>query len=201
MPYDDGMSSRPVVSKQLLFNLAPLAIAAGFAYAAHAGFLCSPGQTTEVKVVAKAEPGTKLAIYHDGKRVEAKKRRAEKRRNGVNPKLLGRKIYRATETFWVPRYVVERLVEDPGLLRLYGDFVPVRECSGLVGYRVENTVKGGVIRRLGFRNGDLITAIDGVRVDSRRAVLDALSDIEAADQLTVTTIRGNKTLQKTFLIE
>lgn len=201
MPYHDRMPSRPVVSKQFLFNLAPLAVAAGFAYAAHAGFLHPGGQTTEVKVVAKAEQGTKVAVYHDGKRVEAKKRRGAALRNGVNPKLLGSKIYRAMETFWVPRYVVERLVADPGLLRLYGDFVPVRECSGMVGYRVENTVKGGVIRRLGFRNGDLITAIDGVRVDSRRAVLEALSDIETADQLTVTTIRDNKTLQKTFLIE
>ncbi len=201
MPYDERMSSRPVVSKQFLFNLAPLAIAAGFAYAAHAGFLCSPGQTTEVKVVAKADRGTQVAVYHDGKRVEAKKRRGEKLRNGVNPKLLGSKIYRAMETFWVPRYVVERLVEDPGLLRLYGDFVPVRECSGLVGYRVESTVKGGVTRRLGFRNGDLITAINGVRIDSRQDVLDALSDVETADQVTVTTIRDNKTLQKTFLIE
>ncbi len=195
------MTSRPLLSKELLFTVAPLAIAAGFAWAAHGGFLCNGGHRTQVKVVAKAERGTKVDVYKDGEKIQAKKRRAKKSRNGVDPMKLGSKIYRATETFWVPRYVVETISEDPGLLRIYGDFEPVRECRGMIGYRVENTIRDGVIRRLGFRDGDLITAIDGVRLESRRAARRALADLETADQVTVTVVRGDKTLQKTFLIE
>lgn len=205
MPYHERMSSRPLVSKELLYTIAPLAIAAGFAFAAHGGFLCSGGHETQVKVVAKAHPGTKVEVFHDSRKVKAKKRRAKKRRGGVDPKALGSKIYRATETHWVPRSVVEKLVADPGLLSIYGDLVPIREgsaeCSGMIGYRVENTLKGGVIRRLGFHDGDLITAIDGVHLESRRAARRALSGVEGADQVTVTIVRNDKTLQKTFLIE
>jgi type II secretory pathway component PulC len=194
------MTSRPVVPNRLLFTIAPLAIAAGFAYAAHSGVLCS-GNKTEVKVIAKTDRGTKVEVYRDGKRVRAKKRQGEKLRNGVNPKTLGTKIYRAMETHWVPRRVVRKLAADPGMLKLYGDLVPVRECSGMVGFRIENTVKEGIYRRLGFRDGDLITAIDDVRIDSRRAAIRAVERIETADQVTVTTVRDGKTLQKTFLIE
>ena len=201
MPYDGGMSSRSFVSKELLYTVAPLAIAAGFAFAAHGGFLCSGGHT-KVEVVAKAERGTTVEVYRDGARVEAKRRRAaRKRRNGKDPMKLGAKIYKATETHWVPRAVVEKVVADPSLLKLYGDLVPVRECGGMIGMRVENTIKGGLMRRLGLRDGDLITAIDGDRLKSHRAIRKALRGVEDADRLNVTIVRRNKTLQKTFLIE
>lgn len=195
------MSSRPLVSKELLYTVAPLAIAAGFAFAAHGGFLCSGGHETRVKVVAKVDPGTKVEVYRDGQKVKAKKRRAKKTRHGVDPLALGSKIYRATETHWVPRSVVQKLVDDPGLVAVHGDVVPLRDCSGMIGFRVENTLRDGVIRRLGFRDGDLITAIDGLRLDSRRAARKAISGVEGADQVTVTIVRDDKTLQKTFLIE
>lgn len=201
MPYHERMSSRRFVSKELLYTIAPLAIAAGFAYAAHGGLLCNGGHTTEVKVVAKATKGTKVDVYQDGKKVKAKRRSARKRRSATHGKNLGSKVFRATETHWVPRSVVERVVADPSLLRSAGDLVPDRECRGLNGFRMENTVKGGLFRRLGFRDGDLITAIDDQRLDSRRAAREAISELEQADRVTVTVIRHNKTLQKTFLIE
>ena len=201
MPYYEGMSSRRFVSKELLYTVAPLAIAAGFAYAAHGGLLCNGGHQTEVKVVAKATKGTKVDVYQDGKKVKAKRRAVRKRRNTAEAKHLGSKVFRATETHWVPRATVERVLANPSLLRNFGDLVPQRECSGLNGFRMENTVKGGLFRRLGFRDGDLITAIDDQRLDSRRAAREAISDVEQADRVTVTVIRHNKTLQKTFLIE
>lgn len=201
MPYHGGMSARRFVSRELLYTVAPLAIAAGFAYAAHGGLLCNGGHKTEVKVVAKASKGTDVDVYHDGKKVKAKRRTAGKRRNGVHPKRLGSKIYRANETHWVPRYVVERLVADPGLLNIYGDLVPQRECRGLIGYRMENTLDGGLFRKLGFEEGDLITAIDDQRLESREATREAISGVQQADQVTVTVVRRNKTVQKTFLIE
>lgn len=194
------MPSR-LLSKQLLYTVAPLAIAGGFAFAAHGGLLCSGGHQTKVKIIAKAERGTQVEVFHDGARVRAKRRRSKQRRKGVDPRALGSKIYRATETHWVPGRVVDKISKDPGLLRLYGDLVPVRECHGLVGYRVENTLKRGVIRRLGFLDGDLITSVDGVRLESRRAARRAMSSIEGSDQVTVTIVRDDKTLQKTFLIE
>ena len=200
MPYHERMSSRRFVSKELLYTIAPLVIAAGFAYAAHGGLLWNGAHKTEVKVVVKAAKGTKVDVYQDGKKVKAKRRSTRKRRNAIGTKHLGSKVYRATETHWVPRNVIERLVADPSLLRSYGDIVPERECSGLVGFRMENTLRGGLIRKLGFRDGDLITAIDDQRLESRRATREAISGVEQADQVTVTVIRGDKTLQKTFLI-
>lgn len=199
MPYHAGMSSRSFVSKQLLYTVAPLAIAAGFAFAAHSGMLCNGGQHTQVQVIAKAERGAKVEVYRDGKKVEAKRRRARRQRH--DPMKLGAKIYRATETHWVPRRVVEKLVANPNRLDFYGDLVPVRECSGIVGLRVENTVKGGLFRRLGLRDGDLITAIDGDHINSLGSIREALDGVEDADQLNLTVVRRDKTLQKTFLIE
>ena len=182
-----------------LYTVAPLVIAAGFAYAAHGGLLCNGGHKTEVKVVAKATKGTKVDVYQDGKKVKAK-RRSGKRRNG-KAKHLGAKVYRATETHWVPGKVLEKLFANPSLLRNYGDLVAERECSGMVGYRMQNTVRNGLFQKLGFQDGDLITAIDDQRLESRRATREAISDVEKADQVTVTVVRDNKTLQKTFLIE
>ena len=202
MPYHECMSSRRFVSKELLYTIAPLAIAAGFAYAAHGGLLCNGGgHQTQVKVVAKAAPGTQIDVYQDGKKVKPNRRSARKRRGNADLKRLGAKVFRATETHWVPRSVVETVVANPRQLRSAGDLVPQRECSGLNGFRVENTVKGGLFRRLGFRDGDLITAVDDQRLESRRAAREAISDLQDADRVTVTVIRHNKTLQKTFLIE
>lgn len=202
MPYDEGMPlrGRPS-SKELLYTVAPLAIAAGFAFAAHGGWLCNGVRTTKVKVVAKANPGTSVSVYHDGVEVKAKRRRARKRRNGVDPQKLGTKIYRATETHWVPRSVVQKLDADPGLLYVYGDLVPVTKCagySGIIGYRVENTTKQGLFRKLGFHDGDLITQVDGERINE---VEDLGEYVLGADQVTVTILRGEHTLQKTFLLE
>lgn len=204
MPYHERMSSRRFVSKELLYTIAPLAIAAGFAYAAHGGLLCNDGHKTEVTVVAKAARGTKVDVYQDGKKVKAKRRSARKRRAAATPRTprkIGSKAFRATETHWVPRRAVERIFADPSLLRGAGDLVPQRECSGLNGFRLENAAKDGFFRRLGFREGDLITAIEDQRLDSRRAAREAISDLQQADRVTVTVIRNNKTLQKTFLIE
>ncbi len=195
------MSPRRFVSKELLYTIAPLAIAAGFAYAAHGGLLCTGGHKTEVKVITKSADGTKVDVYQDGKKVRAKRRSARKRRKGVDHKKLGSKVFRATETHWVPRAVVEKVMDDPSLLRSAGELVPERECRGLNGFRLDNTVKGGLFRRLGFIDGDLVTAIDGQSLKSRRAAREAISDLEQADRVTVTVIRHNKTLQKTFLIE
>jgi type II secretory pathway component PulC len=194
------MTSRRFLSKELLYTVAPLAIAAGFAYAAHGGLLCNGGHKTEVRVIAKAAKGTDVEVYQDGKQVKAKRRSAKKRRSG-RANHLGSKVYRATETHWVPRNVLDRVVADPSLLSAYGDVVPQRECSTMVGFRIENTVRGGLIRRLGFRDGDLVTAIDDQRLESRRAAREAISGVEDADQVTVTVVRDDKTLQKTFLIE
>ena len=71
----------------------------------------------------------------------------------------------------------------------------------MIGLRLENSLKNGLFLKLGFQDGDLITAIDDVRIESRRAARQAISGIQHADQLTVTVVRGDKTLQKTFLIE
>lgn len=188
-------------SRELLYTVAPLAIAAGFAFAAHGGWLCSGGQQTHVKIVAKAEPGTSVSVYRDGQKVKAKRRHARKQRHGVDPLKIGAKIYRATETHWVPRSVVSKVLEDPKLLRFSGDLVPERECQGLAGFRVENTVKRGLMRKLGFHDGDLITAIDDTRLTSKGAARRAVDGLEGADQVSVTVVRGDKTLQKTFLIE
>ena len=195
------MSSRRFASKELLYTIAPLAIAAGFAYAAHAGLLCNGGHQTEVRVIAKATKGTKVDVYRDGKKVKSKRRSARNRNKPAHASGLGSRIYRATETHWVPRHVVETVLDDPSVLRKFGTVVPKRECGGLSGFRMKDTVKGGLFRRLGFRDGDLITAIDDQRLDSRRAAREAISDLEQADRVTVTVIRHNKTLQKTFLIE
>ncbi len=199
MPYDVGMPRRS--SRELLYTVAPLAIAAGFAFAAHGGWLCNGGHKTRVKVVAKAEPGTSVSVYRDGQKVKAKRRRARKQRHGVDPLKIGAKIYRPAETHWVPRSVVSKVLQDPKLLRVSGDLVPEHECRGLAGFRVENTLKHGLFRKLGFHDGDLVTAIDDTRLTSKHAARQAVDALEEADQVTVTVVRGDKTLQKTFLIE
>lgn len=190
-------------SKEILHFVAPLAIAAGFAAAAHGGWLCNGASTSKIKVLAKAEPGTSIEIEANGAKIKSKTKRkaARKRaRKNVSTKI-GSKIYRASETHWVPRTVVQRIFADPSLLESHGELVPVSKCRGLVGYRVEDTLPRGLFRKLGFRDNDLITAIDGQRFSSLSYALDAVVDLEHDDQVTVTVVREGNTVQKTFLIE
>ncbi len=197
--------SRRPISKEALYTVAPLAIATGLAVAAHGGWLCSGSEAnpSQVQIIAKAEKGTTLDVEADGVKVRVKrgKKRRAKGVADVDPLRLGSKIYRATETHWVPRAVVRKVYADPSLLAMYGDFAPVRECGGLVGYRLVDTMKHGLFRKLGFKDGDLITAVDGQPIRSLSDAAEAAVDVEHADQLTVTVVRHGKTLQKKFLVE
>ena len=192
---------RRLVSKEALYTMAPLVIAAGFAAAAHAGFL-GPSNSSTVTVIAKAEPGTSIEVQAGDVVVKHKAKKAQKRKAGArDPYRLGAKVYRAQETHWVPRLVVERLFEDPSLLEVYGDFVTVRRCRSIDGYRIENILPNALLRRLGFRNGDYITAVDGQRFGRPQHARQLLQSLQFSDQITVTVVRGGHTLQKTFLIE
>jgi len=188
-------------SKEGLYTAAPLVIATGFALAAHSGFLCSGGDTPQIQITAKAEPGTALDVRANGKRLRLHKKRGAKRVGDVNPVALGSKIYRATDTHWVPRAVVRKVLADPSLFALFGDFEPVRECSDVIGYRLVDIMPNGLFRKLGFKNGDLLISVDGKSIGSMQQIAAVVDGIEDADRVTVTVLRRGKTLQKTFLIE
>lgn len=72
--------------------------------------------------------------------------------------------------------------------------------GGVAGFRLAG-VSRGALGRLGLRDGDVLTAINGVSVDSADAALGAFQRLRSAGSLRVTVVRGGGPVTLHYRIE
>lgn len=80
---------------------------------------------------------------------------------------------------------------------------PHRDSSGggagaIRGFELDQIKAGGAAERLGFRNGDVILAVNGVRLDGLDAVLRLMSQGPTPPQVRISALRGGQPMTFVF---
>lgn len=74
-----------------------------------------------------------------------------------------------------------------------GEVSPVYEDGELVGIQVEAIREGGVYEQFGLRNGDVVTAVNGVPLGEPTAAAEVLTEVVLSDLLEVAVERADGT--------
>ena len=78
---------------------------------------------------------------------------------------------------------------------------PVREGNHIIGYRVNPGRDRQVIARFGLTSGDIITAVNGVHLDSPAKGATLLQTLQTAKQMTIEVLRSGVTQTLSFDID
>lgn len=95
------------------------------------------------------------------------------------------------------RYREQVLANPRSLIELVRP-VPHRENNRFVGFRLYPGSKPALFRQLGLRPGDLVTAVNGIELDSPARGMQLLNDLRSSGSLAVTIRRGGEQLQLDF---
>lgn len=84
------------------------------------------------------------------------------------------------------------LKRNPGELFRLMRVQPVSENDRMVGFRVHPGGQPALLKELGLRNGDIVTAINGIELTSPSNGIRALEKLRAADSVNLTVQRGGR---------
>ena len=102
--------------------------------------------------------------------------------------------------FRVPRATVEAVVADPMKYISTVRVVPAMANGVPSGFKLYAIRPGSLPARLGLENGDQLDAINGMRLDSSAAVLEAYTKLRHAVRLEVSLMRRNQPVEITISI-
>lgn len=88
----------------------------------------------------------------------------------------------------------ERLYADPQSLTELVSLSVVRDGSQTIGYRLSPGAQREAFRALGFRNGDLVTAVNGKSVTELSNITSLYDDMRSADEAVFELSRGDEEL-------
>lgn len=74
----------------------------------------------------------------------------------------------------------------PDLVRIN----PVAQAGGFVGFRLAPGRNRALLGQFGLREGDVVTAVNGTRLDSPTKGLEVLNELRSAEQITLTVLRA-----------
>ena len=89
-------------------------------------------------------------------------------------------------------------MKDPIALSRVVNFAPVTDGKQFVGYKLSPGMDSAFFRKAGLRRGDVLTAINGVKLDSPNQVLSLMADLTLANELALTVDRGGEPLSFTY---
>lgn len=99
----------------------------------------------------------------------------------------------------VDRALVDQLMADPALLARQARVVPRVKDGAVLGYRLFAIRRESLPQRLGFENGDTLTAADGKALDSIDQAMKLFTELRRATRLELSLERRGKTV--TLVIE
>jgi type II secretion system protein C len=85
----------------------------------------------------------------------------------------------------VPREDVESALANPASLLSEARFEPKWEDGEMVGLQINAIQEGGVLSEAGVQNGDVLTELNGIRVDAPEERARVLSEISQSSEFTV----------------
>jgi general secretion pathway protein C len=66
--------------------------------------------------------------------------------------------------------------------------------GSVMGFKIMNVPPGSIYEKLGFKSGDIITTVNGVKLDSVQAAMGLYTELKHATKAEVGVLRGTETL-------
>jgi len=94
------------------------------------------------------------------------------------------------------RKLREDIINDASLLQRYSAPEPLLLDGQVKGYRLHLSNRLRLLYQVGFRPGDVVTELNGVRLQDPSAVQEALYNFVSSDQMAISVMRGQE--EETF---
>ena len=102
--------------------------------------------------------------------------------------------------FALPRSELDATLMDPGKLLNQARFMPKFEGGQMVGLQVNDPRPGSLFEQAGIASGDVITEVNGVKIDSAEQSHKVLSAFEGGDEIDIVVLQDGKPVTKTLSI-
>ncbi len=91
---------------------------------------------------------------------------------------------------WLPRELVDRMLEDQAGMMRHARIVPESRNGSVIGVRLLSVPPGGYLQRLGFDSGDVVQTVNGHDVATPDRALEAYAKLRMTSDLVVVVLRG-----------
>jgi general secretion pathway protein C len=89
----------------------------------------------------------------------------------------------------------EEIKQNPSAFLKYVRATPARENGEFIGFRLQAGQQRGALSQLGLEAGDIVTAINGVQIDSPAKGMKAMQALSEGDSINVTLLRSGQETQ------
>lgn len=95
----------------------------------------------------------------------------------------------------------EEILKNPAKLTKFVNAVPARENGKFVGFKIVQKKSHPAFKELDLRSGDVVTAVNGIMIDSPQKGFQVLQKLRNAKQFDVTLKRGGQVMQLSHSIQ
>ncbi|HHJ14153.1 MAG TPA: type II secretion system protein GspC [Gammaproteobacteria bacterium] len=86
----------------------------------------------------------------------------------------------------------QEIKQDPSAFLKYVRATPARKNGKFVGFRLQPGPQRGAMKELGLKPGDIVTSINGTKIESPASGMKAMQSMAEGDRVQVTLLRGGK---------
>ncbi|WP_297486738.1 PDZ domain-containing protein [Thermococcus sp.] len=101
----------------------------------------------------------------------------------------------------VPRSLIEKYTKNVDKIWKDIGIVPEKRGGSIQGFRIRYIRRGSVFDKLGLKRGDLITAVNGERLNDYGTVMELFQSIDDLEGLTLNIKRGKKEVELDYDIQ
>jgi general secretion pathway protein C len=121
---------------------------------------------------------------------------------GVEAADLDANIHQVSDTsYTVNRTLVDRLLANQAALMSAARVIPHEEDGRTVGMKIYGIRRSSLLGRLGVQNGDMLRTINGFDLTDPNAILQAYTQLRAADHLTLQIMRRGNPVSMDYQIQ
>lgn len=88
----------------------------------------------------------------------------------------------------------DEVKKNPGSLLKYVKATPARKNGKFIGFRVSPGKQRGALAELGLKSGDIVTSMNGVKIDSPENGMKAMQSLGKGSSINVSVLRDGETL-------
>ena len=121
---------------------------------------------------------------------------------GVEAADLDANIHQVSDTnYTINRGLVDRLLANQAALMSAARVIPHEEDGRTVGMKIYGIRRSSLLGRLGVQNGDMLRTINGFDLTDPNAILQAYTQLRAADHLTLQIVRRGNPVSMDYQIQ
>lgn len=121
---------------------------------------------------------------------------------GVEAAELDANIHQVSDTsYTINRSLVDRLLANQAALMSAARVIPHEEDGRTVGMKIYGIRRSSLLGRLGVQNGDMLRTINGFDLTDPNAILQAYTQLRAADHLTLQIVRRGTPVSMDYQVQ